>query len=75
MRKPVVVRSTNAADGVHCIDLRRTGEGAFEAALCRRDPEDPHGWRILQVESLQGAETEKAAHVAALTVFGWSVAD
>ena len=75
MSKPVVVMSIDAADGVHCIDLRRTDELSFDAALCRRDPEDPHGWRVLQVEPLPGEKTEKAARQAALSVFGWSEPD
>ncbi|MBM7068461.1 hypothetical protein [Actibacterium sp. 188UL27-1] len=45
--KAVVIRSINDPSEQRCIDIRRHGDGSFEWLECRRDPEDPHGWRVL----------------------------
>ncbi|SHH75137.1 hypothetical protein [Marivita hallyeonensis] len=72
MTRPLVLASIEAADGVHCIDVRQLNDETYDAALCRRDPEDPHGWRVLEVRPLQVHKTKEAACAAALEAFGWS---
>jgi hypothetical protein len=42
----VVMRSIEGAAGQRCVDLIRGADG-WAWVECRRDPEDPHGWRRL----------------------------
>ena len=44
--RPVVRASLEDAGGDRCIDLLEADDG-FAWVECRRDAEDPHGWRRL----------------------------
>ena len=67
--KPVVIRSVNDAAEQRCGDIRRHGDGTFEWLECRRDPEDPHGWRVLGGQG--GHASEDEAMAAAGVATGW----
>ena len=55
--------------GDRCVDIVND-RGDFGFVECRRDPEDPTGWRYLSpVRS--GYDTPKAAIVAARGAVGW----
>ncbi len=67
--KPVVVSSWEDPGGTHCVDVLSHDDGSFGFTLCRRDPDDGHGWRHLgdplAVRFLTRAATEDAARAAA----------
>ena len=42
-----VIESLEDPAGTHCVDLLDLRDGAFGYQLCRRDPEDGHGWRVI----------------------------
>ncbi len=69
MSRKVVRRSIDAPDGVHCVDLLEGPQGSF--ALCRRDPEDPHGWRVLPGLDGEGYVSLDKAREAARAVAPW----
>ncbi|MEL6519946.1 MAG: hypothetical protein AAFQ66_03225 [Pseudomonadota bacterium] len=69
MTKPVVVASLNDTTGQRCVDIRRLPNGAFDWLECRRDPEDPHGWRVLSEHGPFPSEAD--ARSAAQTSVGW----
>ena len=71
MSRKVVRRSIDAPDGVHCVDLLEGRPGAFAFALCRRDPEDPHGWRVLPGLDGGGYGSLEDARDAARAVAPW----
>lgn len=56
-RKPVVVRSINAPDGVRCVDILAHPEGDFSFREYRRDAEDTGGWR-----SIDGGDSNHAGN-------------
>ena len=62
--KPLVVASLEDAGGDRCIDLLRLDDG-YGWVECRRDPEDPHGWRHLH-PPVTGYRTESEARAAAV---------
>lgn len=71
MARKVVLRSVNAPDGVHCVDILAFPDGRFGYVLCRRDPEDPHGWRVIDASQERGFNTQAAAEDAAVKNYAW----
>ena len=71
MTRRVVRASLDAPDGVHCVDLLEGPPGQFAFALCRRDPEDPHGWRLLPGLDGAGYGSLEDARIAARAVAPW----
>ena len=68
--RPVVLASLEDPGGDRCIDLLRTGAG-FAWVECRRDPEDPHGWRHLHPpRDGYASEARERAAAAAETWLG-----
>ncbi len=64
-----VLESIEDAAGDRCVDILAldTGYGYSE---CRRDPEDPHGWRRVSGIT-DGFPSERAARNAAQANIGW----
>lgn len=65
-RRAVVRASLEDAGGDRCVDILEADDG-FAWVECRRDPEDPHGWRRLHppVRGYVSATEARAAAVAA----------
>ena len=64
-----VVASLEDATGDRCVDILAIETG-FGFSECRRNPEDPHGWRRLYGIT-DGFKTEQAARDAAREQVGW----
>ena len=69
MSRVLVRASIEDATGDRCVDLLEQG-GAFGWVECRKDPEDPHGWRHLHPPRW-GLESAAAARADAHTSVGW----
>ncbi|MGR3541669.1 MAG: GrpB family protein [Hasllibacter sp.] len=72
MRAPeraLVLASIEDGTGDRCVDILRRG-GTHGWVECRRDPEDPHGWRRLAPPEW-GHPDRLAAHEAACAAIGW----
>jgi hypothetical protein len=72
--KPRVLASWEDAGGLHCVDILAHGDGTFGYALCRRDPEDGHGWRHLGDRDAVRFDTQDAAETAARAAAPWAAA-
>ena len=70
MTKPVVTASFNDGTGARCVDIVRRPDGGYVFRECRRDPEDPHGWRALGSDA-EPLATEAEAIAAARSAIGW----
>ena len=69
--KPYVCLSVEDSGGDRCVDILNDS-GVFGFVECRRDPEDPSGWRhIGPVHS--GFEPANSALYAARSSVGWMV--
>ena len=67
--KPLVLASWEDPNGVSCVDILDHRDGTFGYVLCRRDPEDGHGWR--HVSDPQGPRfADRAAAEAAAREMG-----
>ncbi|WP_108816176.1 hypothetical protein [Loktanella sp. Alg231-35] len=69
--KPLVLASIEDDTGDRCIDILRLIDGRFAYRECRRDPEDPHGWRYLSEAPPASFDSEAAAREAAGQAVGW----
>lgn len=69
--KPLVLASIEDATGDRCVDIIRLIDGQFAYRECRRDPEDPHGWRYLSDAAPSAFDTKAAARKAAGQAVGW----
>ena len=69
--KPRVLASWEEPNGISCVDILAHEDGTFGYVLCRRDPEDGHGWR--QVSDPEGPRFDKrsAAEAAAAEMGAW----
>ena len=70
MDRDVVLRSLEDQGGDRCVDLVALAAGGFAWVECRRDPEDPFGWRRIGVP-VSGFPSEDAALRAAVEAVGW----
>ena len=67
--KPLVLASLEDATGDRCVDILGQDDD-YGWVECRRDPEDPHGWRHLHPPEW-GHTDRVAAHEAASAATGW----
>ena len=65
-----VLRSLESPCGLRCVDITARAEGGFGWAAFRRDPEDPHGWRMGEGEA-SGFANPEAALAAARADVRW----
>ena len=68
--KPLVVVSLEDKTGDRCVDIIDRRDGSFGFVECRRDPEDPHGWRRLGPVN-GGFESRQRAQDAARSAVKW----
>ena len=67
--KPFVCLSVEDSGGDRCVDILNDS-GVFGYVECRRDPEDPHGWRRLGPVN-GGFESRQRAQDAARSAVKW----
>lgn len=70
--KRLVLASWEDDSGFQCVDILAHGDGSFGYSLCRRDPEDPHGWRHIGDPEARRFDTREAAETAARVVAPWA---
>lgn len=68
--KPLVLASLEDEGGDRCVDILRLSDTEFGYSECRRDPEDPHGWRRLH-GIIGGFPAEAEARAVARGVATW----
>lgn len=71
MKDRRVLTSVNSPDGVHCIDIFLRADGSHGFELCRRDPEDGHGWRLTGRHGHRRFRTETQARCACVELYPW----
>lgn len=69
--KPRVLPSWEDPEGLRCVDILAYGDGSFGYTLCRRDPEDGHGWRHVDGAAGPRFAQRDAAEAAARTIAPW----
>ena len=69
--KPRVLASWEDPTGTTCIDILAHEDGTFGHVLCRRDPEDGHGWRHLGDPGALRLPTRAAAEASARASVPW----
>ncbi len=69
--KPLVLASWEDPGGTHCVDILEHSDGTFGYVLCRRDPEDGHGWRHLGDRDAARFATRGEAEAAAREIAPW----
>lgn len=69
--KPVVHRSIESARARRCVDILQRPDGCWSYIECRRDPEDPHGWRPLIAAGHPSFASAAAATAAARAAIRW----
>ena len=65
-----VLASLEDETGDRCVDILALDDHTFGFSECRRDPEDPHGWRRL-AGITGGFASEQVARAAAVAQVGW----
>ena len=70
-QRTTVIRSVNASDGVHCVDLFRRPDGRYGFDLFRRDHEDPSGWYSVGHFGDMPFDTVEDAQQAAQNAVPW----
>ena len=65
-----VLSSHEDETGQRCVDILELASANFGYSECRRDPEDPHGWRRLGPIT-DGFRSEAEARTAAVIVVNW----
>ncbi len=69
--RPIVLQSLESPDGLRCVDIVRYAGGDFGFRECRRDPEDPYGWRPLAGSDSARFDSEWETLSAAKAAVGW----
>ncbi len=68
--KPLVLASLEDDTGERCVDILRLSEAEYGYSECRKDPEDPHGWR--RIHGIAGGFLdESTARAAAHEAVKW----
>jgi hypothetical protein len=68
--KPLVLASLEDDTGERCVDILRLTDTEYGYSECRKDPEDPHGWR--RIHGITGGfADEPAARKAASDAVKW----
>lgn len=70
--KSRVLASWEDPNGLHCIDILAHVDGTFGYVLCRRDPEDGHGWRHVGDPDGPRFAKRSAAEAAAREIAEWA---
>lgn len=71
MPRPLVLTSSESADGTRCVDLFRRDDGTFGFEEYRREPEDPSGWQAVGSYGERVFHSRKEADEAAHAAVAW----
>jgi len=69
--KPIVVKSLESDNGLHCIDVLRSEDEHFFFIEYRRDLEDASGWYQCGPKMSLSSDNESAAVIEACDLVSW----